>query len=91
MSCITESQIENLKKFIDAHKNFYVVGHKEPDGDCVSSSLGIASLLDKLNKKGMLEKSKNITYTDATVKIMSALNDESYAQLNALAKELCKA
>ena len=38
----------------------------------------------------MLEKSKNITYTDTTVKIMSALNDESRAQIDALAEELCK-
>ncbi|MBR6620697.1 MAG: FprA family A-type flavoprotein [Clostridia bacterium] len=38
--------------------------------------------------KGMLEKSKNLTYTDTTVKIMSALNSESEAQLDALAKEL---
>ena len=47
MSSITESKIANLKKFIDSHENFYVVGHKEPDWDCVSSSLGIASLLEK--------------------------------------------
>ncbi len=40
--------------------------------------------------KGMLEKSKNITYVDTTVKIMSALNDESLAQLENLAQELCK-
>lgn len=40
--------------------------------------------------KGMLEKSKNLTYADTTVKIMSALNEESSAQLNALADELCK-
>ncbi len=40
--------------------------------------------------KGMLENSKNITYTDTTVKILSALNDESMAQLDALADELCK-
>ncbi len=40
--------------------------------------------------RAMLEKSKNITYTDATVKIMSALNDESRAQVVALAEELCK-
>ncbi len=40
--------------------------------------------------RGMLEKSKNITYTDTTVKIMSALNDESQAQLENLAEELCK-
>ena len=38
----------------------------------------------------MLEKSQNLTYTDATVKIYSALNDESSAQLEALADELCR-
>ncbi len=38
--------------------------------------------------KGMLEKSKNLTYAEAEVKIMSALNDDSRAQLEALAKEL---
>ena len=40
--------------------------------------------------KGMLEKSKNITYTDTTVRILSALNEESTAQLDALADELCR-
>ncbi len=39
--------------------------------------------------KEMLEKSKNITYADTTVKILSALNDESSKQLNDLADELC--
>jgi len=38
----------------------------------------------------MLEKSKDLTYTDTTVKIVSALNDESAAQLEALAEELCQ-
>ena len=40
--------------------------------------------------KGMLEKSKNLTYTENTVKIMSALDQDSTAQLNALADELCR-
>ncbi len=40
--------------------------------------------------KGMLENSKNITYADTTVKIMSALNDESSKQIDDLALELCK-
>ena len=39
--------------------------------------------------KGMFEKSKNLTFADTTVKILSALNEESSAQLNALADELC--
>jgi flavorubredoxin len=36
----------------------------------------------------MLEGSKNLTFTNTTVKIMSALNDESRAQIDALAEEL---
>ena len=38
----------------------------------------------------LLAKSKNITFTDTTVKILSALNDESREQLTALSDELCK-
>lgn len=37
----------------------------------------------------MLESSKNLTFTDTTVRIMSALNEESTAQIEALADELC--
>ena len=40
--------------------------------------------------KGMFENSKNITFTDATVKILSALNDNSKAQVDAMAEELCR-
>ena len=40
--------------------------------------------------RGMLEGAKDITYTDATVKIVSALSSESVAQLDALAAELAK-
>ena len=36
----------------------------------------------------MLEKSKNLTFTNTTVKIMSALNDESLAMINTLANEI---
>ena len=40
--------------------------------------------------KGMFENSKNITFTDATVKILSALSDNSKAQVDAMAEELCR-
>lgn len=40
--------------------------------------------------KGMLERSKNLNYAENTVKIISALNEESTAQVEALANELCK-
>ncbi len=38
----------------------------------------------------MFTKSKNLTFTENNVKILSALNDESKSQLEALARELCK-
>lgn len=40
--------------------------------------------------KGMLENCKNLTFAENTVKILSALNDESTEQLNALSSELCR-
>ena len=40
--------------------------------------------------RGMFERSKNLTYTETTVKILSALNDESKKQLSDLADELCR-
>ena len=40
--------------------------------------------------RNMLESSKNLTFTDTTVKILSALSDDSRAQIGALAEELCK-
>ncbi len=39
---------------------------------------------------GMLEGCKNLTFTENSVKIISALSDENIAQIDALAKELCK-
>ena len=39
--------------------------------------------------RGMLEKSKDITYTDTLVTVKSALNEESRAAIKQLAKELC--
>ena len=38
----------------------------------------------------MLEDCPNLTFADTTVKIMSALNEDSREQLNTLAEELCR-
>lgn len=40
--------------------------------------------------RSMLEPCQNITYTDTTVRIHSALDEDSTAQLDALAEELCQ-
>ena len=40
--------------------------------------------------KKMLEESKNLTFADTEVRIMSALNGESSLQLEALSEELCR-
>ena len=40
--------------------------------------------------RSMLEGSKNLTFTDTTVKILSALNEDSRNQIEDLANELCR-
>ncbi len=40
--------------------------------------------------RSMLEKSKNLTFAGTSVKITSAVNEESSKMLDALARELCK-
>ncbi len=40
--------------------------------------------------RGLFENSKNLSFTDTTVKILSALNEDSKAQIEAMANELCR-
>jgi len=41
-------------RFIKKHRSFLVLGHKEPDGDCISSQLAFATLLRALGKEPSL-------------------------------------
>lgn len=50
MITLTSSQIENFSRFVSEHDFFLVSGHKEPDGDSLSSCLCIAKILEKNNK-----------------------------------------
>jgi phosphoesterase RecJ-like protein len=42
------------QRFIRAHSSFIILGHKEPDGDCVASELAIAVLVRALGKEATL-------------------------------------
>ena len=39
MKILDSDQIAAFKAFVESHDAFIVAGHKDPDGDCVSSSL----------------------------------------------------
>jgi phosphoesterase RecJ-like protein len=41
-------------QFMGSHSSFLVLGHKEPDGDCIASQLAVASLLQALGKSAGL-------------------------------------
>lgn len=40
-----------LIEFIENHECFYILGHREPDGDCVGSQLALASFLKSAGKR----------------------------------------
>lgn len=54
MKIITQEQITRFKAFLDAHSNFIIVGHKDPDGDCVSSCLGMSKIVEAAGKTHIL-------------------------------------
>lgn len=45
---------ESIIEFIRKHEAFAIVGHKEPDGDCIGSQLALSSFLSRLGKKTAL-------------------------------------
>ena len=48
---LTEEQIKAFESFIKRHENFIITGHKDPDGDCLSSCLGVSYILQHFNKQ----------------------------------------
>ncbi len=50
MTKITKEQYILFDNFLNSHDSFIIAGHKEPDGDCVASSLVLYNLLKKLGK-----------------------------------------
>lgn len=54
MKIIDSEQIAAFRAFIEGHDAFIVAGHKDPDGDCVSSSLIAAEIIKAFKKEYIL-------------------------------------
>lgn len=54
MKTLTSEQTAAYKAFLDGHDSFIIAGHKDPDGDCVSSSLITAAIVRALKKECIL-------------------------------------
>jgi phosphoesterase RecJ-like protein len=53
-----------LIEFFDSYDTFYVIGHKEPDGDCVGSQLALASFLRRSGKNATVCSAGPFTRTE---------------------------
>lgn len=53
-----------LLEFFDRHDRFFIIGHKEPDGDCVGSQLALASFLRRMGKGTALCSAGPFTRTE---------------------------
>lgn len=49
MQIISDEKIGEFKNFLDSHVFFYVIGHKDPDGDAIYSCLGMKDVLEAKN------------------------------------------
>ena len=45
---------QTLVDFLNAYNTYFVIGHKEPDADCICSQLALASLLRRRGKEACL-------------------------------------
>ncbi|HSV56607.1 MAG TPA: DHH family phosphoesterase, partial [Magnetospirillaceae bacterium] len=53
-----------LTAFIGGHGLFLIVGHREPDGDCIGSQLALSAFLRRIGKKTVLLSSGPFTRTE---------------------------
>lgn len=54
MEIIEQKYFDDFKNFINEHNFFLIIGHKDPDGDCIASCLGIAAILKNFGKEYQL-------------------------------------
>jgi len=50
--------------FLGKYSGYYIVGHKEPDGDCIGSQLALGAFLSRQGKKVMLLSSGPFSRTE---------------------------
>lgn len=82
MEILSKLQLDSFKSFIEKHDYFFIIGHKEPDGDCIASCLAVADILEKFNKKyqllsaGPFKRSEIIKYKKSFSLKMNYLNEQ---------------
>jgi len=47
-------ELSEVVKLLEEHEKFLIIGHEEPDGDCLGSQLGMAYFLRRKGKKVLL-------------------------------------
>ncbi|HOX92058.1 MAG TPA: bifunctional oligoribonuclease/PAP phosphatase NrnA [Spirochaetales bacterium] len=51
---MNKTPIQEAADFLGRYDSYYLIGHKEPDGDCVGSQLALASFLKRHGKEAFL-------------------------------------
>lgn len=54
MNIIPSEKIAAFDSFMKNHTFFYIIGHKEPDGDCISSCIGLKAIAEHYGKQYQL-------------------------------------
>lgn len=78
-----KDDMKHLRDFIASYKYFFVIGHENPDGDCIGSQVACASLLKKLGKQTCLLSSG--PFTDVVANLYKPLFVSSPADIAQIA------
>lgn len=73
--------MNEAKKIIDASKTIYIVGHKNPDGDCIGSTFGLYFAFKKYGKEAkviMPKYSDSFNFLPEIETAVSSVEEEEY-------------
>lgn len=54
MNIVSQRELAAFKSFLSSHDSFVIAGHREPDGDCVASCVGLSYIVAHLEKPYIL-------------------------------------
>lgn len=55
----TNRAIQNIKGALERFDNFLIIGHENPDEDCIAAMVSVGLLIAKLNKKAQIDLCSN--------------------------------
>ncbi len=74
--------IKDAAEFLTGHDDFLIIGHIDPDGDCISSMLTMSLGLRRIGKKAIMAVDSNITDLYKSIPLVMEIKESENIELS---------